>query len=122
LPWKKVPDTFSGLHVVKEQGFSNKLNLKPENGKPIEQTEAEENRKLMDAKFDKGKYTYSYLWADAGKPKGVAIKDREKAILAVLDKETKKLVGAMGVKLDTYKGQKLVGDAGVSEEAGLGGN
>jgi hypothetical protein len=68
-----------------------------------------------------GTYTYSYLWADADKPKGGVIKEREKAILAVLNKETQELLKGMGVNLDTYKGQKLVGDSGVSQEAGLDG-
>jgi hypothetical protein len=109
-------------HVVKEHGFSGAILPRIENGEEITQAEAEKEKKLMDPKYDKGTYTYSYLWADADKPAGVVVKNRGKAILGVLVEETRKLVEAMGVDLDTYKGQKLVGDADVSKEAGLDGN
>lgn len=108
-------------HVVKEHGFSDQLLDDIRLQKELTQAEAEVEKKRIDPKYDKGEYTYSYLWADADKPKGVVIKDRGKAILAILNKETQELLKGMGVNLDTYKGQKLVGDAGVSEEAGLDG-
>ncbi len=106
---------------MKEHGFSDKVLEDIPKGREIAQARAEQEKKLMDPRYDKGKYTYSYLWADADKPKGVVIMARQKAILALLNKETQQLLKGMGVNLDTYKGQKLVGDAGVNQEAGLDG-
>jgi hypothetical protein len=37
-------------------------------GEKITQAEAAAEKKLIDPNFDKGKYTYSYLWVDADKP------------------------------------------------------
>jgi hypothetical protein len=106
-------------HVVKEQGYTGQklLNRKGD----VTQIVAQENLKMMDPNLDRGTYTYSYLWADAGK--GGAIANRQQAILKVLPEEAQGWVKDMFscLDLDTYKGQKIKGDAGVEVEADLDG-